>query len=106
MVDKCKWPISDSEEIEFDIHDVNANWLNAGCVYIFARQTEDGWLALYVGQAKNAKEQLTNHPYLSRAVQIGATHIHARLVPGQMVRDRLVNELVAHLEPPMNAHGL
>jgi hypothetical protein len=102
MSDVYEWPISDLESVEFHIHDLNVGLLNAAVVYIFARQKEDGWLALYAGQVENAKEQLSANQWASMAAQNGATHLHMMGMTSPSRRKQIVEALIEHLQPPLN----
>ena len=100
---KCNWPCDINQTLEFDIHANNDGWNHIGGLYIFSYLGSGGlWLALYVGQTDDFASRLPFHDRLDKAVQIGATHIHARVVPLQADRDRIEAALIRHLQPPLN----
>lgn len=99
----CSWPLGDGSSLEFTIYDRNEGWNQVAGLYIFSFLATNGrWTALYVGQTNDFSARLPSHEKLNEAVQRGATHIHALVVPLQQNRDALELRLVRHLQPPMN----
>lgn len=73
-------------------------------IYVLAGLNKDGiWNGYYIGQAVNLKTRLASHDRWNEAVRLGATHIHAVLVPKQADRDNLERELIQYFQPPLNA---
>lgn len=100
---KCNWPYSSNQTLEFDIYAKNEGWYHVAGLYIFSYQNRDGgWVALYVGQTDDFAKRPATHERLDEAIQLGATHIHARVVSLQADRDRLEAALIRHLQPPLN----
>jgi hypothetical protein len=98
----CKWPLGNGQTLEFKVYGTNENWNNVAGLYIFSYLATEGWFPLYVGQANPFSDRLPNHERLSEAVQRGATHIHAVVVPQQANRDNWARMLIQYLQPPMN----
>ena len=59
-------------------------------------------MALYVGKTDDFAKRPATHERLDEAVRLGATHIHARVVPLQADRDRIEKTLILSLQPPLN----
>ena len=98
----CNWPLPNGQTMTFHVYNSDANWLEAGGLYIFSYLAKDGWFPLYVGQTENFSTRLPNHERLNEAVQRGATHIHAVHVPQAGKRDELERLLIQHLQPTLN----
>ena len=99
----CKWPIGNSEALEFTIYDSAVTWNKVAGLYIFAYRTDEvHWTALYVGQAEDFSVRLPSHEKWNSAVRLGATHIHALVVPLAANRDKWEKMLIQHLQPRMN----
>lgn len=99
----CNWTIGDNQTLSFNIHGENKDWLPKAGLYIFTYQDTGGiWRPLYVGQTDDFSARLPSHERLNEAVRLGATHIHARVVPLQADRDRYEEALIAALNPRMN----
>lgn len=99
----CAWPLGNGVNLEFTVHDRNEGWNKVGGLYIFSYLASNGfWQALYVGQTNDFSSRLPSHERLHEAVQRGATHIHALVVPLQQNRDTWETMLIQNLQPPMN----
>lgn len=98
----CNWPLGNGHTLKFDVYGQNQGWNQVAGLYIFAYQSGNNWYALYVGQTDDFSSRLTNHERLQEAVNLGATHIHACVVPTQSERDRLEKLLIQNLQPRLN----
>ena len=99
----CSWPIGPGRALTFTIYDYDATkWKTVGGLYIFARVAGDGWDPLYVGKTENFCLGLTSHERWEEARRLGATHVHALVVPLEADRGRLEAALIGLLRPPMN----
>lgn len=99
----CNWPLSNGQSLKFEVYGRNEGWNAVGGLYIFSYQGSDGsWYALYVGQASDFSARLPNHERLNEAVSLGATHIHAKVMPAKSDRDLFERALIQHLQPRMN----
>ena len=98
-VTTCDW-----NGYDFQILDARGNWNEVGGLYIFAyTQSPDLWNALYIGQTGSFRTRLPNHPYWPEAVRLGATLIHAKVVPDEAQRIVIERQLIETYQPPMNA---
>ena len=61
---------------------------------------------IYIGQAKSFKDRLPNHEQWAPAARLGATTVHAALVPSQDARDQYERELIHEFQPSLNKHHL
>lgn len=88
----------------FDVFDPDkTTWNDVAGIYIFAAITPDyKWKAIYIGQAQSFKDRLTNHENWDSAVRLGASHIHAMVVPLAANRDSIEAQLIAYYQPPLN----
>jgi len=98
----ANWILPGGGTTPFNIYYQNQGWHNVAGVYIFAMLKEGRWQALYIGQAASFSDRLPGHERLDEAVKLGATAIHARVVPGQPERDMLERALIGQNTPPMN----
>ena len=98
----CSWPYGSGLTLEFTMYSKNGEWNKVAGLYIFAYNDGQYWRALYVGQTDDFSSRIPNHEKWDLAVQRGATHIHAVVVPLAARRDTLEQLLIAHLQPPMN----
>ena len=99
----CLWPLGNGESIEFSVHDSNTNWNPLAGLYIFCYQVQSGgWIPLYIGQTDDFSTRLPNHERLDEAIQRGATHLHAAVIPLKANRDKFEKILIQHLQPVMN----
>jgi hypothetical protein len=99
----CSWPLGNGSSLEFTIYDRNEGWNKVAGLYIFSHLAANGrWSALYIGQTDDFSSRLPSHERLNEAIQRGATHIHALVVPQQQNRDAWEAMLIRHIQPPMN----
>jgi len=97
------WPIGQGRTLTFTIYDYDATqWKTVGGLYIFAREADAGWEPLYVGKTENFRTRIPSHKRWDEARRLGATHVHALVVPLDTHRVRLKAALLDHLKPPMN----
>jgi excinuclease UvrABC nuclease subunit len=88
---------------EFDVCKQTANWNDVGGIYIFTGLNQQGrWRAFYIGQAQSLKDRIPDHERWDEAVQLGATHVHARAVSQEATRDTVEAELIAAYQPALN----
>ncbi len=99
----CDWPIGAGQTLTFTVFDYDATeWKTVGGLYIFARVAGDGWDPLYVGKTENFRARMPSHERWDEARRLGATQVHALVVPLEANRARLEAALIALLKPPMN----
>ena len=92
----------------FKVYDPNVNtgWNDIPGVYIFAGLDPTGrsWQAKYIGRTSSFMERMSpNHERWVEARQIGATHIHAKVVQGSVQRIELEDALIRAYQPPLNS---
>ncbi len=99
----CAWPLGNGQSVECTIYDSNTTWNRVSGLYIFAYRTDEThWRALYVGQADDFSFRIPSHERWDETVRLGATHVHALVVPQAVNRDNLEQMLIQNLQPPMN----
>ena len=99
----CSWAAGPGQTLTFTIYDYYATqWKTVGGLYIFARVAGNGWDPLYVGRTENFRTRIPSHEMWDEARRLGATHVHALVVPLEAHRVRLEAGLVGFLKPPMN----
>lgn len=80
-------------------------WYETSGIYIFTGvNSSNFWKALYIGQTDSFATRLPSHERWAEAVRLGATHIHAAVVPLAANRDRLEQALIAKYQPILNTH--
>lgn len=90
---------------EFHVLTKESTWYAVAGVYIFTGKNAQGlWFPLYIGQAESLAERLPTHERWQKAAQLGATHVHAMVVPLAANRDTIEKELIAAYQPTLNEH--
>ena len=92
---------------EFNIHKPPVHWRAVGGLYVFAYACSDWrgsefWHALYGGQTYSLADRLPSHERWPEAVQLGATHIHARAESDEGTRLWIEEQLIEIFQPPLN----
>lgn len=88
---------------EFNVYSrFNTTWNNVAGIYIFTAIVGPQWEAFYVGQCDSFLNRFQSHERWDQALLLGATHVHARVVPLQDGRDTLEAALIRACQPPMN----
>lgn len=102
-MNECTWPLGTGQTIEFTIDDPDTTTWNAVAgLYIFAYYNGQHWIAVYVGQTEDFSTRIPNHEKWDSARRLGATHIHAKVVPQAATRDTLEQRLIEYLQPVLN----
>jgi hypothetical protein len=97
------WAIGPGRTLTFTIYDPDATrWKTVGGLFIFARVAGDGWDPLYVGKTENFCTGIPSHERWDEARRLGATQVHALVVPLEANRVRLEAALIGLLKPPLN----
>jgi excinuclease UvrABC nuclease subunit len=87
----------------FTVFPGNTTWNDVGGIYIFAGLNQQNqWVALYIGQTDSFRNRIPSHEQLSPAGQLGASHIHALVVPQQSQRDAIESLLIQNHQPRLN----
>lgn len=88
---------------DFSVYQHDAGWNEVPGLYVFAGQNLQGqWYPLYVGQAESLAERIPRHERWAEAVQLGATHVHARVVQDATTRDAVEERLIQLYQPRLN----
>lgn len=92
---------------EFEVLKKEGKWNKVGGLYIFAGlltdpQGIDQWFPYYIGQTGDFSDRIPNHEKWEEAVQLGATHVHARVVKTPLARGLIERELISSFQPPLN----
>ncbi|MDR3405559.1 MAG: GIY-YIG nuclease family protein [Chthoniobacter sp.] len=89
----------------FYVCHIDSNWSQHGGVYIFTALDNKGqWWPFYIGQSEQFSNRLPNHERWEEAVRMGATHVHAMVVPQAATRDAIERELIRRYQPKLNTH--
>jgi predicted GIY-YIG superfamily endonuclease len=102
MADICSWSLPDGRCLDFYICGLYENWEEVAGLYIFCYKSSDGWYPLYIGQTEDFSVRLPNHERFNEAVNRGATHIHAVIIPDAANRDKWEKSLIQYYQPKMN----
>ena len=89
----------------FEIHSFFDRWYDVGGVYIFAgpNYQTGRWEPLYVGQTNSFRSRLIpGYEKWIQAMLMGATRVHATIVPLYYARLGLEALLIRELRPPLN----
>lgn len=88
---------------EFDVHTKNTKWNDVPGLYIFTGLNQrNRWVALYIGETDSLAERIPGHEHWTEAVQLGATHIHARAEQEENHRVLVEATLVSQYKPRLN----
>jgi excinuclease UvrABC nuclease subunit len=94
---KVKWL-----NYEFEVVLMSGDWLEVAGIYIFTGVKDGLWRPYYIGQADNFKNRMASHTKWEEARKMGATHVHAMVVPQQAMRDTIEKEMIQRFQPPIN----
>jgi len=88
----------------FKVCDFNGSWNEVGGIYIFTglNYQQNLWVPLYIGQADDFRNRIPTHERWGQAVQRGATHVHAMVVPQAARRAAIERELITTFQPALN----
>ena len=87
----------------FTIHPHSAAWNNIGGIYIFCGVSpQNHWIPLYIGKTNSLSTRIPQHEMWSQAQRLGASHVHARVVPLASVRAVLEETLIRIYQPRLN----
>ena len=87
----------------FTICENSLQWNNVAGIYIFAGiNSANQTIAYYVGQADSFRDRMSSHEKWELAQRLGATEIHALVVPEKAERDRIEAELIRMYKPVLN----
>jgi hypothetical protein len=81
----------------------NTNWNRTVGLYIFAQSTDaTRWRAINIGQTDDFSSRMPDHERWNEAARLGATHVHAAVVPLAANRERLDKMLIQNFQAPLN----
>jgi hypothetical protein len=87
----------------FHVLSMETDWNDEAGVYIFGGIQADAlWHAYYVGTTDSFKTRLQNHEQWVPACRLGASHVHAMVVPLPATRELIEQELIATYRPYLN----
>ena len=87
----------------FIVYSCETQWNNVAGIYIFAGQKyQSQWIAYYLGQCDSFQSRIPSHEQWAQAVQLGATHVHALVVPQADQRTVIETELIQMYQPTLN----
>ncbi len=91
-MEKCNWKAKSGRGYSFDVYQINTQFNDVNCVYIYTKIVNGEWRCIYVGQTSQLKARLAQHINSSsesdKCIQrSGATHIHVLVVNTE--KDRL-----------------
>ena len=90
---------------EFTVYNrFGTTWNNVAGIYIFTAIVGSQWKAYYIGQCDSFQNRFRTHERWDEAARLGATHVHARVVPLAANRDALESSLIQACQPPLNTH--
>lgn len=93
-------------EAEFVVLPYEHDWPESPGVYVFAAPSFFGrWSAIYIGETGDLADRIPNHEMWPRARALGATKVHARIVPSIFGRILLEDSLITLHDPPLNTRG-
>ncbi len=102
-MDQCRWPLGSGEHLVFNIYTMyGGEWKKVAGLYIFAYFNGELWRPVYIGKTDDFSSRLPNHERWGKAFQLGATHVHALVVPLAANRDTWERRLIAEHQPSLN----
>lgn len=88
---------------QFGVYSPDTTWNEVSGVYVFCGvSSQNQWVPLYIGQADNFRSRFSAHEQWGPASRLGATHIHALVVPQSATRDQIERELIKSYQPRLN----
>ena len=102
MAKAMVWTGASGAQYTYPVYDLVTMFGSVAGNYIFARQIEDAWLALYVGETSNLADRIPDHEKWICARLNGVTHIHAHVNTNQTTRRIEELDLIRATNPPCN----
>ena len=99
------WVGESGKTYTYNVYDgvPGTGWSSNGGNYIFAKNTANGWVAVYIGQTNNLSERLQpSHEKVACAERNGATHTHAHTQSNAQTRLDEETDLVRRYKPVCN----
>jgi hypothetical protein len=99
-----RWSGASGRDYKYWVLDGNVSLKNGPGNYIFAKETSPGnWTAIYVGEADNLKDILSNPDKFPAIKDEGNVSIHAHMgLPEKTLRKEEELDLIQSLNPPYN----
>ena len=103
MVDSIRWPGKSGKQYTSWVYSIDATFADKPGNYIYAKDTQAGWVSVYIGETSSLKDRLANHEKEPCAKKNGATSVHAHTEHGGEAIRRLEEEdLVEKWHPVCN----
>lgn len=87
---------------DFGVFSKEGDWPAKPGLYVFAGFWSGQWYPQYLGQTGSFDTRLPTHEKWSESVQLGATHVHVKIVHTKHERDAIEAELIQAYKPPLN----
>ncbi len=100
------WPARRGSSIRyhsFEIYGLKAKLPDSAGIYIVAKPDAGQWFPLLIGETFALATHLRDNPQLRTAIDQGATAVHIAQIRDYSQRQRIEQELVRSLQPPLNA---
>lgn len=91
---------------EFNVYHHGGEWNNVGGIYIFAGLNQQYWTPYYIGQCGSFLDRIPSHEQWDMAQFLGASHVHAMVVPLEVDRLVIERELIRFFQPALNVQFL
>ena len=104
MTEKVVWTDFRGRKYVYDVFDFEDRWTDLPGNYIFAGRSNQGWVALFVGETSSFKKRFAaRDSAMVRARNMGATHILAHVnMGGAKARGQEEQALIWAYDPPCN----
>jgi len=101
---EINWPGASRNQYKYWIAEMGSSFKEEAGNYIFAKRNAQGqWVPVYIGQAENLHERLSNHNKEDCALKNGATHIHTHTnAAGEAARLAEEKDLLLNFNTPCN----
>ena len=103
MANEINWPGKSGKQYKYWIHPIDTEFEDKPGNYLYAKDTPNGRVPLYIGQTSSLEDRLADHEKEPCAKKNGATHVHAHTEHGGEAIRRLEEEdLVQKWDPVCN----
>ena len=101
---KQNWQGASGQSYEYEVLSFSANWNDVPGNYIFAKQMNNTWEPVYIGETSSLKDRITtSHEKYPCVFSHGFTHVHAHgSNSSQVIRRQEETDLLNRFNPPCN----
>lgn len=99
----CSWHGVSGWRYDYEVHPVGTPFRAVPGNYIFAKESAEGWVPIYIGESESLGDRCCNaHEKWDAAIRYGATHIHCHVNSDKPSRLAEETDLIRAWTTPCN----